>query len=138
MDDNRIIAFLKESKNIAVYGMSKNKEKPANHVPVYLIENNYNIIPINPGAEEIEGRKCYSNLMDIEGKIDILDIFRPAKDVPAIVDEAVNRKKEKGDIQLIWVQEGIESPEGKEKALAAGIDYIENICILKEHKRLIQ
>lgn len=137
MTDEQKIEILKSAKNIAVYGMSKNKEKAANHVPVYLKSQSYQIIPVNPTADEIEGLKCYHTLGEVEGNIDVLDVFRPSKDIPNIVKEAVERKKSKGDIKVIWVQEGIESAEGKSLAEEAGIVYLENVCILKEHKRLM-
>src|SRR5581483_6725021 len=90
-------------KNIAVVGMSKTEGKAANYVPRYLIEQGYNVIPINPTAPEIMGKKSYPAVSSVPDDIDIVDIFRPSTDVPAVVQDAL--KKE--GIKVIWMQEGI-------------------------------
>jgi len=138
MNDEKITQVLQTNKTVAVYGMSKNPEKPSYHVPEFLLEKGYNVIPLNPGADEILGQKCYKKLADVEGQIEILDVFRPSADIAGVVQEAVERKKARGDIKVIWVQEGITSPEGKKLAEESGFDYIEDRCMLKEHKRLIK
>ncbi|HKC79463.1 MAG TPA: CoA-binding protein, partial [Nitrosopumilaceae archaeon] len=76
--DEQIKQFY-ELKNIAVVGMSKNSEKAAHYVPKYLAEKGYHIIPVNPTADEILGKKCYSELSDIPYHIDIVDVFRPSE-----------------------------------------------------------
>lgn len=119
-------------KNIAVYGMSKNREKAASYVPLYLKEQGYNIIPINPTTNEIEGMKCYSNIAEIPDKIDILNVFRPSEQALAVVEEAIERKKTKGDIEIIWLQEGIINDKAKELAENNGIHFIQDKCMLKE------
>lgn len=125
-------------KNIAVYGMSTDIAKAAHSVPGYLLKRGYNIIPINPKAETILKQKVYKNLMDIPDKIDILNIFRPEKEALAIVQEAVERKKAKGDIKLIWLQLGLKNAEAKQLAADNGIDYIEDKCIYIEHKKVVE
>ena len=62
-------------KNIAVVGMSKNQEKPSNFVPKYLIERDYNVIPVNPTATEVMGRQSYPSITEIPDVIDIVDVF---------------------------------------------------------------
>src|SRR6266516_8003385 len=88
-------------KNIAVVGMSKNEEKPCNFVPKYLVEHGYNVIPVNPTATEVMGRKSYPSITEIPGLIDIVDVFRKPDDVAAVVTEAVK----KSGIKVIWMQE---------------------------------
>ena len=124
-------------KTIAVYGMSTNIAKAAHTVPGYLLKRGYNIIPINPNAETILKQKVYRNLMEIPDKIDIVNIFRPEEEALTIVKEAIERKKAKGDIKLIWLQLGLKNAEAKQLAKENGIDYIEDKCIYIEHKQFV-
>jgi predicted CoA-binding protein len=128
--------ILLENKTIAVYGMSKNPSKPAHYVPMFLFQQGYNIIPINPSADEIAGLKCYKNLLDIPDKIDILNVFRPSEQALEVVKEAVERKMTNGDIQIIWLQEGIFNHEAKKLAEDNGIEFVQDKCMLKEYNRL--
>lgn len=128
-DDIRKIYSL---KNIAVVGMSKNPEKAAHYVPKYLIDNGYNIIPVNPTATEILERKCYPNLLDIPGTVDVVDVFRPSDQVLSVIEEAVKIKP-----KVIWLQEGIHNVQAEEVARKAGIHIVVfNRCMLAEHQRL--
>ncbi|WP_178085607.1 CoA-binding protein, partial [Candidatus Nitrosotalea sp. FS] len=79
-------------KNIAVVGMSKNPDKAAHYVPKYLIDNGYNVIPVNPTATEILGRKCYPTLTDIPGTVDVVDVFRPSDQLMPVIEEAIRIK----------------------------------------------
>jgi len=128
--DEQIKKFY-ELKNIAVVGMSKNPEKAAHYVPKYLIEKGYNIIPVNPTANEILGKKCYSKLSDIPEHVDIVDVFRPSEQVMSVVDEAMKLKP-----KVIWLQEGIHNIEAESLAQKAGIEVVFNRCMLAEHQRL--
>ena len=118
-------------KNIAVVGMSKNPDKSAHYVPKYLYEQGYNIIPVNPTAAEILGKKCYSSLLDIPDEIDIVDIFRPSDQVLQVIEESIKIKP-----KVVWLQEGIHNPEAEEIAEKSGIDVVYNRCMLAEHQRL--
>jgi predicted CoA-binding protein len=119
-------------KNIAVMGMSKNAEKPANFVPKYLLEHGYNILPVNPTTQEIMGRKSYPSIAEIPDQVDIVDIFRKSEDVPAAVLDAIK----KPGIKVIWMQEGIYNEEAEAKAKAIGMDVVFNRCMMAEHERL--
>ena len=121
--------ILKQFKTIAVYGMSKNKLKPACYVPLFMEQFGYKIIPINPSTDEIEGKICYRQLIDVPEEIDILNVFRPASDAVEIVKQAIERKKVKGDIKVIWLQLDIENDEAKELAESNGFIFIQNKCI---------
>jgi hypothetical protein len=114
--------------------MSKNSTKAANYVPAYLREQGYTIIPVNPTADEIDGLKCYHSLAEVSDTIEILNVFRPSADVPAIVEEAIARKNSVGDIKVIWLQESIESDEGEAMAKENGIAFIQDKCMMKEHR----
>ncbi len=118
-------------KNVAVVGMSKHPSKDAHHVPKYLIENGYNVIPVNPTAEEILGRKCYKTLLDVPDKIDIVDVFRPSEHVPPIVNDAIAK-----GVKVVWMQLGISNNEAAQEASKHGIKVVYNRCMLVEHARL--
>ena len=118
-------------KNVAVVGMSRDPSKDAHHVPKYLIENGYNVIPVNPTAEEILGRKCYKSLLDVPDKIDIVDVFRPSEDVPPIVKDAITK-----GAKVVWMQLGISNNEAAQEASKHGIKVVYNRCMLVEHGRL--
>ena len=118
-------------KNVAVVGMSRHPEKAAHFVPKYLTEQGYNIIPINPTADKILDRKCYSNVTEIDQPIDIVDVFRPSDQVLPFVEEAIKIKP-----KIIWLQEGIHNSEAEELARNQGIKVVFNRCMLAEHKRL--
>ena len=101
-----------ELKNIAVVGMSNTEGKPANFVPQYLIENGYNVIPVNPTTTEVLGRKTYPKVSDVPEQVDIVDIFRRSEDVRPVVDDAIKKK----GIKVIWMQSGIYNKDAERKA----------------------
>ena len=119
-------------KNIAVVGMSKNEDKAAHYVPKYLIDHGYNVIPVNPAATEILGRKSYTKVSTVQDKIDIVDIFRPSEDVLGVVEEAL--KKE--GIKVLWMQKGIYSEKAEKMAKERNISVVYNRCMMAEHQRL--
>ena len=118
-------------KQVAVVGMSKNQNKAAHYVPKYLSDNGYDIIPINPTTDTILGKKCYDTVSDIDGHVDIVDIFRPSDQVLPVIVEAIKKKP-----KVIWLQEGIHNPEAEDLARKAGIQVVYNRCMLAEHQRL--
>jgi len=122
-----------ELKNIAVVGMSKNEDKAGHYVPKYLIQHGYNVIPVNPTASEVLGRKSYSTLSEIPDRVDIVDIFRKSEDVPPVVDDAIHKKDQ---IKVIWMQEGIYNAEAEQKAKENGLEVVFNRCMMAEHRRL--
>ncbi len=119
-------------KNIAVVGMSKNEEKPSHYVPKYLIQNGYNVIPVNPTTEEILERKAYKLVSEIKEDVDIVDVFRKSEDITPIVDDLLKKK----GIKLIWLQKGIFNQRAEELAKKNGINFVYNRCMLEEHQRL--
>jgi hypothetical protein len=123
-------------KTIAVYGMSRDPGKAAQWVPSFLDSKGYNIIPINPSADRIIGRKAYRRLEDVQEHIEVLEVFRPSGQVPGVVKEAVERKKKKGDIYVIWLQSGIRSDEARKLAEEADMFFIEDRCMYVEFRRI--
>ena len=119
-------------RNIAVVGMSRDPAKAAHSVPQYMMERGYNIIPVNPIASEILGRRTYSYVSDIKSQVDIIDVFRPSEDVYPVVEDSIK----KPGISVIWLQEGIHNVEAEKIALDNKIDVVFNRCIMAEHMRL--
>ena len=121
-----------ELRNIAVVGMSNTEGKPANFVPKYLIENGYNVIPVNPTTSEVLGRKSYASISDVPEQVDIVDVFRRSEDVPIVVEDAINKK----EVKVIWMQSGIYNEEAERRAKENGIDVVFNRCMKVEHSML--
>ena len=119
-------------KNVAVVGMSKTEGKAANYVPRYLIEQGYNVIPVNPTTAVIMGKKSYSTVSIVPEGIDIVDVFRPSEEIPTVVRDAL--KKE--GIKVIWMQEGLYNEEAELMAREKGVDVVYNRCMMAEHMRL--
>ncbi len=119
-------------KNIAVVGMSRDPVKAAHFVPKYMIERGYNIIPINPSANEILGKRTYAKVSDIKSQVDMIDVFRPSEDVYSVVEDSVK----KPSVKVIWLQEGIHNAEAEKMALDNKINVVFNRCIMAEHMRL--
>ena len=129
--DDEIKNFL-SLKKVAVIGMSRSKSKAAHFVPKYLLENGFDIIPINPNSDEILTKKCYKEITEVEGDIDIVDVFRPSEDVLPFVRDAVKKNP-----KVIWLQEGIHNEEAENLAREHGINVVFNRCMLAEHQRLM-
>lgn len=130
--DEQIHNFLSMRK-VAVIGMSKNSSKAAHYVPKYLLENGYDITPVNPNADEILGKKCYDLVSEINDEIDIVDIFRPSDQVLSVIQDAIKKKP-----RVIWLQEGIHNFKAEDLARKEGIDVVFNRCMLAEHQRLMK
>ena len=119
--------ILKQYRTIAVVGLSANTEKPAHYVPRYLKDQGYRIIPVNPTAEgEILGEKVYAGLREIPQPVDMVIIFRPSKDVPPIVDDAIAV-----GAKAVWMQEGIVHEAAAMKARQAGLTVVMDHCAMK-------
>tara|TARA_Y100000746_G_scaffold112592_1_gene96219 strand:- start:1905 stop:2372 length:468 start_codon:yes stop_codon:yes gene_type:complete len=142
MNDEQLKDLLKNSKTIAMIGVSSEKKgedrknlkrKPANVVMKYMQDFGYKVYPINPFAigEIINGEKVIGSLENISEKIDIVDVFRPSNEAPGIAKEAVNIKS-----NILWLQYGIKNDEAEKIANDANIKYISNKCIKQEYQRL--
>jgi predicted CoA-binding protein len=128
---NNIEEILKNSRTVAVVGLSSRPEKDSNIVGKYLKENGYRIIPVNPTETKILGETSYPDLASIPGKVDVVDIFRRAEDVPPIVKEAI-----KIGAETVWMQEGIKNAAAAAAAEKAGLKVVMDRCIRKEHLKM--
>ena len=130
VSDEEARKVMERYKTVAVVGLSSNPEKPSHFVPKYLKEHGYTIIPVNPTAKgEILGEKVYAGLKDVPQKVEVVDIFRPPKDVPPIVEEAIAI-----GAKVVWMQEGIVNNAAAERAKAAGLTVIMDKCMMKVHR----
>ncbi|MEF8785024.1 MAG: CoA-binding protein [Haloarculaceae archaeon] len=118
---------------IAVVGCSTTPGKAAHDIPKYLIDHGYNVIPVNPFADEIFGRKAYDSLADVTEDIDMVDVFRPSEEAPDIVDAVLERD----DAGVVWFQLGIRHDEAAARAESAGKRVVQDKCIKVEHQRLV-
>ena len=121
-----------ELDTIAVVGCSTTPGKAAHDVPKFLRDRGYEIVPVNPHAEEIFGREAADDLTDVEADVDVVDVFRPSEEVAGIVDRAVERD----DVEVVWTQLGVRDPEAGERLEAAGKLYVEDECMKVEYQRL--
>ncbi len=128
----KIRGILRESKTIAVVGLSPKPHRPSHQVARYLMEAGYTIIPVNPGHDALLGLTCYPNLRAIPTQVDMVDIFRRSKAVMNIIDDAVAV-----GARFIWMQEGIVNQEAAVKAEAAGLIVVMDRCTKIDHMNLL-
>lgn len=121
-----------EYGTVAVVGCSTTPGKAAHDIPRYLLDNGYDVVPVNPFAEEIFGLTAYDSISDVSGDIDVVDVFRPSEEVAGIVDEVIERN----DVEALWLQLDIRDDEATARAREAGVDVVQDRCIKVEHQRL--
>lgn len=140
MKKDEIEDILTKYRTVAVVGMSRDPSKDSHKVPEYLKNQGYKIIPVNPTAKEILELKSYKSLLDIppeiQRTIEIVDIFRPAEDVPPIVEQAVRLKELHDKPYVIWMQLGIINEQAALIARDAGMLVVMNRCMMQEHKKV--
>jgi predicted CoA-binding protein len=134
-DDRYIRGILNTVKTIAMVGVSANTSRPSYFAFKYLLERGYSMIPINPGLEgqHLLGRKAYAKLADVPEPIDMVDIFRPSRYAPAVVEEALALNPRP---QVIWMQLGIRDDEAAKLAEANDLKVVMNRCPKIEYGRL--
>lgn len=123
--------ILQGSRVIAVVGLSPNWNRPSFFAAKYMMDHGYTVIPVNPGATEILGLKCYPDLAAIPLKVDLVDVFRKPADVMPIAEEAVRIRA-----RCLWLQLGVINREAAAKAVAAGLDVVMDRCVKIEYARL--
>lgn len=125
-----ILEILEKYKVIAVVGLSSNPRRPSYEVTEYMQRAGYRIIPVNPNETEVLGEKSYARLEDVPEKIEIVDVFRRAEDVPRVAESAI-----RVGAKVLWMQLGIENAEAAERARAVGLIVVEDACIFVEHRK---
>ncbi|MGZ2258424.1 CoA-binding protein [Roseobacter sp. A03A-229] len=133
--DDLLRSILTRTRRIAVVGVSMNPVRPSYYVARYLDLKGFEVVPVNPGhaGQMLFGREVRATLSDIEGAVDMVDIFRRSEAVPQIVDEALERF---ADLQTIWMQIGVSHAEAAAKAEARGVTVVQNRCPKIEYQRL--
>ncbi len=129
---------LKRYKTIAVVGASKNPEKDAYTVPLYMKDHGYKIIPVNPTADMIVGEKAYPSLRDlppeVAKQVELVDVFRPSEELPQVAQQVIDMKKQYGKPFVFWAQLGLENEEAKRLLSKNGVAYVMNACMRVVHK----
>ena len=144
MSNDQIKDILKNSKTIAMVGISSEKKgedpknlkrKPANVVMKYMQDFGYKVIPVNPFAkgEVINGETVVDDIEDISISVDIVDVFRPSKEAPAIAEKAA-----KIGSKVLWLQYGIHNEEAEKISDNSNMKYVSDKCIKQEYQKLFQ
>ena len=133
--DDFLKVVLRRTKAIAVVGVSADPVRPSYFVARYLSLKGFEVHPVNPGhaGEVLFGRKVVASLREVEGDVDMVDIFRRSEAVPPIVDEAL---EEFAGLRTIWMQIGVQHAEAAARAEARGVTVIQNRCPKIEYQRL--
>ncbi len=121
--------IFENTKTIAIVGCSPDETKASNKVAAYLIQNGFTVLPIYPKEDFILGQKVYRSLLDIEIKVDLVDIFRKPDVITTVVDECIQR----GDVKCVWSQLGLVNNAAMEKAEKHGMKAVQNYCTKIEH-----
>jgi predicted CoA-binding protein len=126
-------ALLERVSRIAVVGISRDPEKASRRVPSYLAAKGYEVIPVNPYADRILGRRAHPSLSEVTEPVDMVLLFRPSHEVGPFVTEAAGRPER----PAIWLQEGITAEEEVRAAREAGLVVVQDLCAYKVHFALI-
>jgi uncharacterized protein len=131
LERERLLRIYREARTIAVVGASGDPAKPAHAIPAYLRRQGYRILPVNPRGGELFGEPVARSLAEVDGPVDVVDVFRPADEAPEIAREAV-----KVGAKVLWLQLGIASDEARQVAEAAGLTVVMDRCMGETHRQL--
>lgn len=126
-----IHSILKAAKTIAVVGLSPKEDRPSHTIALYLKDQGYRVIGVNPGVSEIFGEKVYKSVAEIPEEIDIVDIFLRRENIRPVVEDAIKKKA-----KVVWMQLGIVNNAAADVARAAGLKVVMNKCIFTEHRAM--
>ena len=123
--------ILKTSRTVAMVGLSPDEERPSFRVASYLKGQGYKVIPVNPRFAQILEETCYPNLTSIPEKVDVVDVFRRADQIPDIVEQAIRI-----GAKVVWMQEGVVNELAAARARGAGLMVVMDKCMRKEHLKM--
>jgi predicted CoA-binding protein len=126
-DIAKLRQILRNSRTLAVVGLSANWYRPSYFAAKYMQEHGYRVIPVNPMYEEVLGEKCYKSLRDIPDKVDLVDCFRKSEEIAPLADDAVAI-----GAKVLWMQLGVQNADARRKAESAGLEVVENRCVMIE------
>lgn len=129
-DEDALIGRMLSAGRIVIVGLSDDPSRPSHEIAQYLLSAGKRIVGVNPGHTTILGQPCYASLEDVPGAIETVDVFRRAEHCPDVVREAIA-----AGAKSVWLQSGIVSPEAERLARQAGIDFVQDRCIMVEHRR---
>jgi predicted CoA-binding protein len=124
--------LLQRVETIAIVGLSPNQERPSHRIARRLQGWKYRVIPVHPSATEVLGERAYPRLADIPVGIDLVNVFRPAGEIPGVVDECISLA-----FPAIWIQEAIVNELAAERARSAGMFVVMDRCISVEYRKLM-
>jgi uncharacterized protein len=122
--------ILTQFKALAVVGLSPKPSRPSHGVAAYMRAHGYRVFAVNPNSQSIFNERCYASLADIPEPVEVVVIFRRPEYVQEIVEDAIRKQA-----RVVWMQEGIRNPKAARRARQAGLQVIEDRCILKEHAK---
>jgi len=131
-EDGDLREILKRCKSIAILGLSPKPERDSHKVAEFLQDKGYRVIPVRPGQKEILGERAYASLNEVDGPVDIVDVFRRSDQILPHAREALRLKP-----KVFWMQLGIENHEAAQMLTAEGIDVVMNRCLKIEYERLL-
>ena len=123
--------ILKQTRTVAMVGLSANWYRPSFFVAKYLLDHGYRVFPVNPAYQEVLGQKCYASLGEIAETIDLVDCFRKSEEIPPLAEEAIRI-----GAKVLWMQIGVVNQEADALVRAAGLDSVMDRCVKIEHARL--
>ncbi|MFQ5433111.1 MAG: CoA-binding protein [Nitrospinota bacterium] len=132
-DPELVKNILENSKTVAVVGLSHKENRDSYRVAAYLKEHGYKIVPVNPAREEILGEKCYKTVGDIPFKVDVVDVFRKPSALPELAEQIAAVKP-----GAVWFQIGVVNEAASKTIRDAGIDFVQNLCMMVEHSRILR
>jgi len=130
LSENTIDEILRQTNSIAVVGFSRRESRAGYYVPAYLQRQGYRIIPVNPAVEEGLGERAYASLDDLPAPPDLVLLFQRSENVPPFVDQAIAI-----GAKAVWMQSGIANAAAAQKAREAGLDVVQDRCMMVEHRR---
>jgi uncharacterized protein len=122
--------ILEQYHTIVVVGASSLSEKPAHWVSQYMIDQGYRVIPVNPDEEEVFGVRCYPDLASVPEPVEFVNVFRRPQFCADVVRDAIA-----AGAKVVWLQQGIVSEDARRLAEEAGITFVQDRCVLQEHRR---
>jgi uncharacterized protein len=127
---DEIQTILETCRTLAVVGLSSKPTRASYGVSSYMQSHGYRVIPVNPNEESVLGEKCFPALEEVTESFDAVVIFRRSEFVPEVVESAIRK-----GAKVVWMQEGVQHEEAARHAREAGLQVVQNRCILKEHAK---
>lgn len=132
--DEHLKSLLASARTIVVVGIKDRESEDAFRIPQYLQKAGYRIVPVNPKLATVLGEPCRASLAEIDGAVDIVNLFRASEHVPAHVDEILAMDPRP---RAVWMQLGIHHGPSAQRLRDAGIEVVQDRCIMVDHRRLL-